>query len=335
MNSAARRPGVRPVERQRHGEEGEVDVAPRDEGAHPLVERRVAVDRALGAALEDAGDGPVGHVDPEHPERPLERRGGEAAAAEGVAPGHVPEGRVDDVECVVEDQPELRRLVGEPGELAVHRVEHAHQVRQGQARKPGPRCEQRERGRRREPADAGDPVRVDAPARQRPHHHPDEGRVDVTRQEVGGALVVRPEQEVLDAVPNGRARDSEDVGSQRAPQHRQVGVEVALRQLLGHAPFDQVVGQAQDRERVGSRLGVRPLAPEIAFQAQHRPRPPPSLPRGGQPRGRRRQVRGHRVAARAKRAGISGTCPCRNRDQGPRIPRGRGAAGRTRAGPRG
>ena len=158
---------------------------------------------ALGATLEDSRDGAVGHVDRQHPQGPLERRGREVAATEGVAPGQVPEGRVDDVERVVEDEPEPGRRVGEPGELAVHRVEHAHQVRQRQARNPGSRGEQRERHGRREPADAGDPVRMDAPARQRPHHHPDERRVDVAGQEVGGALVVRPEEETLDAVAGG------------------------------------------------------------------------------------------------------------------------------------
>ncbi len=41
------------------------------------------------------------------------------------------------------------------------------------------------------------PVGMDAPARQRPYRQPDQRRIDIAGEEIGRALVVRPEQEAL------------------------------------------------------------------------------------------------------------------------------------------
>ena len=91
---------------------------------------------------------------------------------------------------------------------------------------------------------------MDARARQRPHHQPDQRRIDVAGEEVGRALVVRPEQEALDLGRLGAVQDAEQVERQGAAQLADEAVELVLRQLIGDAGLHQRATKGGDIGRV-------------------------------------------------------------------------------------
>ena len=91
---------------------------------------------------------------------------------------------------------------------------------------------------------------MDARPRQRPHHQPDQRRIDVAGEDVGRALVVRPEQEALDLRRLGAVEDAEHVERHGAPQLADEAVELVLGQLIGDAGRHQAARERGDIGRV-------------------------------------------------------------------------------------
>jgi hypothetical protein len=114
---------------------------------------------------------------------------------------------------------------------------------------------------------------MDAPAREWTQEGPDQRRVDVLGQEVRRALVVRPEEESLGAIPAVGIGDPKQVGGEVAAQHRDVAGEVALGELLGRAGPDGALGdreQARVPRGALRKLVLQPhrRAPLVAFAVE-------------------------------------------------------------------
>ncbi len=159
-------------------------------------------EEAFQSAADEVADenDPEGQID-RHAER-------DAAGAEPVPPGPVPEGRMDEVDPVIEDIAPFRRGQGHARELAVDRVEERHQPGGDEPGREHALGEEPQGEQHEDEADEGDAVGADATLRGPARHHHRRRGPEPFGHEIGDALVGAGEAQPLELDPRRRLHRS-------------------------------------------------------------------------------------------------------------------------------
>ena len=176
---------------------------------------------------------------------------------------------MDQIQQMVEARAELGIGESQSRQLAVDRIEDAHDESAGKADRILAESECGHGGDPQQDVESRHPVRMHAQARQRPHQAPNHERVDVAREEIGRALVARPEHEPLGALAIGVVANRKQPEGQIAAQPADIGGKIGLlerpyrsgsrqraRQLFKAASFGQARGDLLRIDRQRRRCAI-------------------------------------------------------------------------------